>query len=478
MLQIGPLTIDFTPLLAAAAVSPLNGAWYIFTHGAWIVIVLTLLTGLKWWWLFHIAVKASDKWKWVLLAIDIPAENIQGPKAVENVLAHLAGAHDKPDLIQKYITGFSQPHFSLEIVSIEGFVQFYIRTTTKTRDLAEASIFAQYPSAEITEVPDYATWIPDYYPNPEWQLYGTEFKLVKDQAYPIRTYEAFHDETAEEATFKDPMAAFLETMSSLGPGEHAALQILVTPIASHSWQAGSYKLIEKLAGIPSHEKKSWLGKIFEIPGLLIAEIAKGFLGGEAEGESHTKEELPSKMLYLTSGEREVIEAIEEKAAKIGFHTKIRSIYVGRHDVFNKPKAAWGIVGAMKQLNTEDLNALKIDTKKIGVHAHYLFKEQRKNWKRRKIIRAFKNRSNWRGHEGYVLNIEELATIWHFPIAESVKAPLIKKAESKRGEPPHGLPMGGVHGHGGPPVGHGGGGAHGTAPVALPVDEEAPDDLPM
>lgn len=476
MLQIGPLTIDFTPLLTAAAVSPFNATWYIFIHGGWVVIVLALLSGLKRWWMFHISVKAASKWKWVLLSIDIPAENIQGPKAVENVLAHLAGAHDKPDLIQQYITGFSQPHFSLEIVSIEGFVQFYIYTTTKTRDLVEAAIYAQYPSAEITEAEDYATWIPDHYPNAEWQFYGTEFKLVKPQAYPIRTYEAFHDETAEEATFKDPMAAFLETLSSLGPGEHAALQVLVTPIKSHSWQHESEKLIAKLAGIPSHEKKTWFGTLLGIPGMIVTEIVHAFLVGKPEHESHAKEEMPSKMLYLTSGEREIIEAIEEKAAKIGFHTKIRSIYVGRHDVFNKPKAAWGIVGAMKQLNTEDLNALKIDTKKIGVHAHYLFKEQRKNWKRRKIIRAFKARSNWRGHIGYVLNIEELATIWHFPIAESVKAPLIKKAESKRGEPPHGLPMGGTHGHGGHGSG-GGGSAHRPGPKTLP-EEEVPDNLPI
>jgi hypothetical protein len=37
-----------------------------------------------------------------------------------------------------------------------------------------------------------------------------------------------------------------------------------------------------------------------------------------------------------------------------------------------------------------------------------------------------------------LNAEELATLWHFPTI-STKAPLIKKAEARRAEPPVGLP---------------------------------------
>ena len=40
---------------------------------------------------------------------------------------------------------------------------------------------------------------------------------------------------------------------------------------------------------------------------------------------------------------------------------------------------------------------------------------------------------------FVLNTEEIATLWHFPTI-TMKAPLVKKSESKRGEPPVGLPI--------------------------------------
>lgn len=466
MFQLGPLTIDFTPLLEVALTgNPFTLGWFILKSGGWIPVLYVTLRGFWWIWKKHIDVKEQSTWKWTLLAINIPAENIQSPRAVENILAHLAGAHDKADLIEKFFTGFAQPYFSLEIVSIEGALRFYIYTPTKFRLLVESSIYAQYPTAEITAAEDYTQGTPNHFPDPVYNLWGTEWKPVKHQAYPIRTYEEFHDTTAEEAAFKDPMAALLESMSAIGPGEQIWFQVLITCIGSRSWQEQSYRIIEKLAGIPSEHKPSWVERIFAIPHHLVAMTMDAFMPGSPEHTAKIKEELPSKMLYLTPGEREVIEAIERKAAKIGFHTKIRAVYLARKEIYSTARGRTGLVGAMKQVNTEDMNSLKPDTKKIGTHAHYLFIERRKNWKRGKVVRAYKARSNWRGHIGYVLNIAELATLWHFPVAESVKAPLLRKAESKRAAPPHEIPS--------PSSPH-----YRSAHVAQSPKQEAPDNLPV
>ena len=43
-----------------------------------------------------------------------------------------------------------------------------------------------------------------------------------------------------------------------------------------------------------------------------------------------------------------------------------------------------------------------------------------------------------GADKSILNIEEMATVWHFPII-TTKAPLVKKTESRRAEPPASLP---------------------------------------
>lgn len=474
MLEIGPLLIDFTPLLEAAARSPLHAGWFIFANGGWLVVVITFLIGFKWMWRLHLARKTVGTWKWVLLAIDIPAENIQSPRAVENILAHLAGAHNTPDLIEKWITGFAQEWFSLEIVSIGGRVRFYIYTPVHLRDLVQSAVYAQYPTAEINEAEDYTQGTPNHFPDPVYNLWGTEFIFTKHQAYPLRTYEEFHDETAEEAAFKDPMAALLETMSSMLPGEQLWFQVTVTPIEHRSWQEQSYRIVEKLAGIPSKHKPSWLERILSVPGHLGAMIIDAFLPGDPEHTARIKEEMPSKMLYLTPGEREVIEAIEKKAAKFGFNTKIRVVCLSPKNLISKARGRFGVIGAMKQFTTEDMNALKPELKKVGTHAHYFFTDWRKNWKRRKIMAAYKRRSNWRGMLAYVMNVEELATIWHFPVAEAVKTPLLKKSESKRGEPPHELPMeGGLHGHRLVRPG-----AHHSAPPKGLPEEGVPENLPV
>lgn len=476
MLQIGPLIIDFTLLLEAATRSPFAAAWFLLKGGGWIIfLVVGLIYFYHWWVNDFMWDKQYHKWDWILLAIEVPKESVQSPRAVENILAHFAGAHQTPDLFEVYWQGWAQEYFSLEIASIGGHVQYYIYTTKHMRDLVEAAIYAQYSNAEITEVEDYTKWAPNYFPNPEYNCWGTEWELVKSYAYPIRTYEEFMDETAEESEFKDPMSALLETMGTLLPGEQLWFQILVEPIEANSWQHESHRLIAKMAGKREHGKESWFVKLLHVPFELIGELWGAFVGGEGEKEKERDKPL-SNVLYLTSGELEIIKAIERKEEKIGFGVKIRGVYVSPKHLWNKARGRYGLIGAIKQVNTENLNALKPETKIVGTHAHYFFTDWRKDWKRRKIMRAYKERSLWTGLSEMVLNIEEIATLWHFPITESTRTPLLRKAEVKRGEPPMELPVEGGH-HG---FGHGSVKkaevSHGAPPRTIPTQEEE-DDIP-
>jgi hypothetical protein len=53
---------------------------------------------------------------------------------------------------------------------------------------------------------------------------------------------------------------------------------------------------------------------------------------------------------------------------------------------------------------------------------------------------YKSREDTAGHNPGIFNIEELATIWHFPIESVIKAPLMQRTAVKRVEPPMTLPF--------------------------------------
>ncbi len=411
---------------------------FLIQHGGWVILVITVINGIWQGWLEYIRNMYDAKIEYALLAIDVPKNNEQSPKAVEHIFAHLSAVQKKGTLHARYIEGFSQPSFSLEIVSIEGYVQFLIRTPVRFRDLVEAAIYAQYPDSEITEVEDYIDSVPkplDYPKNTEYNLYGTEFKMLRKDIYPIRTYPFFEHPLTQ--TFLDPMASLLEIMSRFGPGEQLWLQIVITP-ANAEWRERGLHAIRKLIGKKSEEKKSdWMYFPREITKGLSESFTAGILASP-EAEKKTKDrEWPSLMQHLSPDERSVVESVGLKISKIAFTSKIRMIYTAKKEVYNSPKGVDAVAGAIMQFNTLDLNGFKID-KRVRTKVHYINVRRRLLWRKRRILWGYRYRSLKRGRNRYVLNTEELASLFHFPVL-TVKAPQIQKAETKKGEPPSKLP---------------------------------------
>lgn len=432
------ITIDLSYFEALGTLSPPAIMWRLFVDGGWIPVLAVFLWCFWQYWIISRQIKYGATRRFILLAVDIPKGSEQSPKAVENIFAQLDGAHTSPTLWEKYWEGWSQDWFSFEIVSNEGYIQYYIWTRDKFRDLVEAAIYAQYPDAEITEVADYTDAAPKRFPDPEWEMFGTEWINVKPEVYPIRTYPQFEHSLTQE--LKDPLAALLENMSKIGKGEQIWFQIVITPISQNEWHAAGEKLVKKLIGAKVEEKRTLFQKLIDLPFTVINVFLEQIFGPTVTPAKKAAEAPPTLMLYLSPGERTVVEAIQQKITKIGFKTKIRGIYLARKEVYQKTRGFNPLVGAIKQFNTLDCQSLKPEMKRVATRAHYIFIKKRIQWRQNKLMRAYRARSNWRGAgTGFVLNIEELATLWHFP-APWVKAPAIKTVESKRGAPPVNLPL--------------------------------------
>src|SRR3989338_8525800 len=108
--------------------------------------VLMLLSMIIWGWIMialdHRQGKFLSEQKWVVLAIDVP-ENEQSPKAVENIFAIVKGTKAVITAKEKWIFGRFLLPTSFEIVSIDGYIQFFIHTNAKFRDHLEAAIYSQ-----------------------------------------------------------------------------------------------------------------------------------------------------------------------------------------------------------------------------------------------------------------------------------------------------------------------------------------------
>jgi len=406
----------------------------LFWDGGWAVVLFLMLTTGWTLWVQSRQIKFNKDIKYTLLAIDVPKMNQQTPKAVEQIFAQLAGAYSGLDRIEKYWKGKTQAVFSLELVSIDGYVQFLIHTPNKFRDLIEAAVYSQYPDAEIVEVQDYTDQVPLTYPHPEWECWGTEFCLKKPAAFPLRTHVQFEHNLSEEY-FKDPLSPLLEVFSSMKPGEQLWTQFLLSP-TDDSWKETSNAVVDKMLGKKKAVKKNVADYLVDLPLMVLGELAGALFSSGESGPPKKEEKTMSKMMDMTPGEKNIIEAVQMKASKHGFLTKIRMVYVGKRGVFNKGKAISPFKGALGQFTALDMNALK-PYGRVTPKTDYFWERWSAPTKTSAVIRNYKNRSG-RGAPPFVLNIEELATLYHFPFSH-VKAPLVKKTEAKRAEPPVFLP---------------------------------------
>ena len=143
-------------------------------------------------------------------------------------------------------------------------------------------------------------------------------------------------------------------------------------------------------------------------------------------------------MELTPRQKKKIEALEGKASKMGFACKVRVVYMSKKEVMNKAKVANGFVGFLKQFADLDLNNLKPDMKKTATKAAYFNKKEELIRRKNNIVNNYMNRDDWAGRTPFILNIEELATLWHFPLESTANAPLIQKTPAKRQKPPANL----------------------------------------
>jgi len=345
----------------------------------------------------------GEEIKLTLLKIRIPKDMIANPKAMENVIAGLLGSGRTITFYQNLMKGRINDFFSLEIVGQEGDLGFYVLTPFRSIRLIEKLIYAQFPDVEIeVGVEDYFKKIPATVPDENWNMWGAKMILDKPDCFPIATYPLFEDRFSGELA--DPLATVFEAMSTLGPGENLIYQIQIGQ-PDFKWRENGQKEIEKI-------------------------LEKYSMSAQPDTSEGTF------MKVLPYHQLEAIKAIHSKLSKPAFSSQILFAYIARKESYNGIMSS-AISGAMRQFESGNFNFFNTD-KYYTTSTYFAFGKKRGWFRKRRLLKLMQDRDMQGTLE--TLNVEELATLFHFP-TPMTKVPSIPRLDSKRAPAPPNLPVG-------------------------------------
>ncbi|QQR78134.1 MAG: hypothetical protein IPJ68_03550 [Candidatus Moraniibacteriota bacterium] len=381
----------------------------------------------------------GGKIEWVLLEIVAPKLLEKSPHPMELIYSGFAGVIKTSSAYEEFILGEYPVSFSLELVSAEGKVHMFIRTQKAFRNLVEAHFYAQYPDVEIVEAEDYTKQVPRTVPNKDWDLWGTEFKLLKPDLYPIRTYKFFEESVTGKML--DPMAGLIETMGKLGPGQHLWLQFIATPVKEDWGPKKGALTIEEFLGHEEVERPGIFSRVWHDLADVFHNLFSGMMGSELEWTSQEEaakaEEQPVEF-RLTPGQKDILKALESNIGKPMFKIKMRHVYLGKKEHFSKATGVSAFIGAIKQFNDLAMNSM-IPDDLTKTYASYVMVEPRLRYRQRRLLRRYITRDPDPQENRFMFSSEELATIYHLPDMQ-VLAPSFSRVMTKRGGAPGNLPV--------------------------------------
>jgi len=419
----------------------------ILSYAGWFIIPLILFSIFWYLRLRFIRRQFVKTMDWKIIEVKIPKDIFITAKAMEQIFAAMYSIYSFSAFKkwEKYVLGKVETFVSFEIEGSSAGVHFYIYHPARLRKLIEMAIYAQYPAAEIHEAFDYAKSMTAHLPNSEYEVWGTNYILNRENYYPVKTYNYF-EETEEEKRI-DPLAHIIEVISNLKEGERIWYQVIIAGTGKpteNDWQKEGEDKISEIAGRKKEDKNKfsvwgelnmWITNFFKAP---FAEINWG---------EEKKEERPVGR-FLTPAEQNLVKSISGKISKSGFETVIRIVYIDQKAAFTPLNIA-SILGTFQQFGASDINSFKPGAEITGM-ANFLskisprYKKMMEFAKKRAIYFRYINRrfgkTNMERKEKFpVLNTEELATIYHFP-SLTIETPQLRRLETKKGGPPKGLPI--------------------------------------
>ncbi len=322
---------------------------------------------------------------------------------MEQVLANFLYLK-KPKVFQE------APSIALEIASKTGGsdILFYVCVPTYLESAFEKYVQGVYPRAIVDKVPeDYTVF------EPQGESAGAYTKLQENYLFPISTYQKLE---------KDPLSTITNNLSKIAPSEGAAVQVIIRPLSGLNLRKKGEKALQKI-----REGKNARSAVIEATQNMAMTLLSEIFKSGAKPQTPSQKELESQKPKEQGFDQVAYDAVQNKIQKQPFETNIRLVACAQ----SKDRAEeilHHLVGAFSQFSLSAINSL---------NPVIVQKRQLKKFMYQFSFRIFdQSQSN-------ILNIEELASIYHFP-THFTETPYIKAAKSAVAAPPSDLPEQGIN----------------------------------
>ena len=319
---------------------------------------------------------------------------------MEQVLANFLYLK-KPKLFQ------DPPSIALEIASQTGGadISFYVCVPKYLETAFEKYVQGVYPNAIIDKVPqDYTVF------EPQGKTAGAYLKLAEHYLFPISTYQKLE---------KDPLSTITNNLSKISPDEGAAVQLIIKPLSGFNIRKKGEKALQKIR----EGKETRSAVIQASQGGMMSFVSEVFKEAPKDPKKDQEIARPKEQGI----DQVAYEAIQSKIQKQPFETNIRLV-ASAPTQERADDILQHLIGAFSQfslLAINHFNSNQIAPKKL-----------------KKFIYEFTFRI-FNSSQSNILNIEELASMYHFP-THFTETPYIKGAKSSVAPPPADLPETGIN----------------------------------
>ena len=303
----------------------------------------------------------------------------------------------KPKMFQE------PPSCAFEIASQIGSsdISFYAAVPKYLESVFEKYVQGVYPNAVVDKVPeDYTIF------EPQGATAGAYLKLSENPLFPISTYQTLE---------KDPLSLITNDLSKIGVDEGGAVQVIIRPLSALNLRKKGEKALKKIREGKSVREAAHLA----FQGTLIDMVDELLRPSKSP---KTKEFEQANKQKEQGFDQKGYDAIQSKIQKQPFEVNIR-VAASAQSEGRAEEILNHLTSAFSQFSLSAINSL--EPKEV-------FKRELQ-----KLVYDFSFR-NFNAKQANILNLEELASVYHFP-THYIETPYIKAAKSATSAPPADLP---------------------------------------